>query len=165
MDKADPRIELRISRQAFFQPRHPDQYQSNFPGIEGRAHLLQACHPQAVRFIDHDEGGRVSDPPFLFRVILCELTVGRLELWNWPGEPVVRMRGPLRVFFIFEKVECPRPVFIGDTVYAESEVVDLPESKSRPQWEIAMFEHRGKNQRGELVVRARRAAIMRRKPA
>jgi hypothetical protein len=29
---------------------------------------------------------------------------------------------------------------------------------------VAMFEHRGKNQRGEIVVRARRAAMMRRKP-
>src|SRR5512146_158225 len=65
----------------------------------------------------------------------------------------------------FEKVEFPKPVFIGDTIYAESEVVELRESKSRPQWGIAMFEHRGKNQRGEIVVRARRAAMMRRKPA
>jgi acyl dehydratase len=64
----------------------------------------------------------------------------------------------------FEKVEFPRPVFIGDTIYAETEVVEVRESKSRPQWGVAMFEHRGKNQRGEIVVRARRAAMMRRKP-
>jgi acyl dehydratase len=65
----------------------------------------------------------------------------------------------------FDKVEFPRPVFIGDTIYAESEVVELRESKSRPQWGVATFEHRGKNQRGEIVVRARRAAMMRRGPA
>jgi acyl dehydratase len=64
----------------------------------------------------------------------------------------------------FEKVEFPRPVFIGDTICAETEVVDVRESKSRPQWGIVTFEHRGKNQRGEIVVRCRRAAMMRRKP-
>lgn len=65
----------------------------------------------------------------------------------------------------FEKVEFPKPVFIGDTIYAETEVVDVRESKSRPQWGVVTFEHRGKNQRGEIVVRCRRAAMMLRKPA
>jgi acyl dehydratase len=65
----------------------------------------------------------------------------------------------------FEKVEFPNPVFIGDTIYAETEIVDKRESKSRPQWGIATFEHRGKNQRGEVVVRARRMGMMLKKPA
>jgi acyl dehydratase len=65
----------------------------------------------------------------------------------------------------FEKVEFPNPVFIGDTIYAETEIVDKRESKSRPQWGIATFEHRGKNQRGEVVVRARRVGMMLKKPA
>jgi acyl dehydratase len=65
----------------------------------------------------------------------------------------------------FEKVEFPRPVFIGDTISAETEVVEVRESKSRPQWGIVIFEHRGKNQRGEVVMRCRRAGMMRRKPA
>ena len=60
----------------------------------------------------------------------------------------------------FEKVEFPKPVFIGDTISAESEVIDKRESKSRPEWGIVTFEHRGLNQRGEIVVRARRTAMM-----
>ena len=32
----------------------------------------------------------------------------------------------------FEKVEFPKPVFHGDTIYAETEVVDKRDSKSRP---------------------------------
>jgi acyl dehydratase len=64
----------------------------------------------------------------------------------------------------FEKVEFPRPVFHGDTIYAESEVVDKRESRSRPEWGIVTFEHRARNQDGELVMRARRAAMMRRRP-
>src|SRR5918996_483328 len=65
----------------------------------------------------------------------------------------------------FEKTEFPKPVFHGDTIYSETEVVDKRESKSRPQWGIVTFEHRGKNQHGDLVVRCRRQAMMRRRPA
>ena len=63
----------------------------------------------------------------------------------------------------FEKIEFPKPVFHGDTLYSETEVVDKRESKSRPQWGIVTFEHRAKNQHGELVMRARRQAMMRKK--
>jgi acyl dehydratase len=63
----------------------------------------------------------------------------------------------------FEKVEFPRPVFHGDTIYAETEVVEKRESRSRPAWGIVVFEHRAKNQDGLLVMRCRRAAMMRRR--
>ena len=65
----------------------------------------------------------------------------------------------------FEKVEFLKPVFHGDTIYSETEVADKRESRSRPQWGIVTFEHRATNQRGELVMRCRRAAMMRRQPA
>jgi acyl dehydratase len=63
----------------------------------------------------------------------------------------------------FEKVEFPKPVFHGDTLYAETEVVEKRPSRSRPQWGIVIFEHRARNQRDEIVLRCRRAAMMRRK--
>ena len=65
----------------------------------------------------------------------------------------------------FEKVEFPKPVFHGDTIYSETEVVEKRESKSRPQWGIVVFEHRAKNQHGDVVMRCRRAAMMRRRAA
>jgi acyl dehydratase len=65
----------------------------------------------------------------------------------------------------FDKIEFPKPVFHGDTIYAETEVVDKRESKSRPQWGIVTFEHRARNQHGDLVMRARRNAMMRKKSA
>jgi acyl dehydratase len=60
----------------------------------------------------------------------------------------------------FEEVVFPAPVFCGDTIHAESEVVAARESKSRPEQGIVTFEHRGFNQRDELVCRARRNALM-----
>jgi acyl dehydratase len=65
----------------------------------------------------------------------------------------------------FEKVEFPKPLFPGDTLYAETEVIEKRESRSRPQWGIVLFEHRARNQRDEIVMRCRRAAMMMRKPA
>jgi len=65
----------------------------------------------------------------------------------------------------FEKVEFPKPVFHGDTIYSETEVVEKRESRSRPQWGIVIFEHRARNQHGDVVMTCRRAAMMRRRGA
>src|SRR5262245_51691601 len=65
----------------------------------------------------------------------------------------------------FEQVEFPKPVFHGDTLYAETEVVDKRDSRSRPECGIVTFEHRASNQDGTIVMRARRQAMMRKRPA
>jgi acyl dehydratase len=65
----------------------------------------------------------------------------------------------------FESVDFPAPVFVGDTVHAETEVVASRASGSRPDAGIVSFEHRAFNQRNELICRARRNALMLRRPA
>jgi acyl dehydratase len=65
----------------------------------------------------------------------------------------------------WDEVRFPKPLFHGDTVHVESEVLELRESKSRPQNGIVIFEHRAYNQRDELVARCKRSALMLRKPA
>ena len=65
----------------------------------------------------------------------------------------------------FGAVEFPRPVFHGDTLRAETTVKEVRESRSRPKAGIARFEHRGYNQRDELVALCERAALMHRRPA
>lgn len=65
----------------------------------------------------------------------------------------------------YESVTFPKPVFFGDTLRAETEVIEKRPSKSRPDWGIVVFEHRAKNQHGELVLRCRRVAMMQRRPA
>jgi len=61
-------------------------------------------------------------------------------------------------------VKFPHPVFQGDTIRAESEVVSRRESRSRPEAGIVEFEHRAYNQEGTLVASCRRQAFMRRRP-
>jgi len=61
-------------------------------------------------------------------------------------------------------VAFPAPVFPGDTVRVETEVVEARPSKSRPDAGIVVFEHRAHNQRDELVCRCRRTGLMHRRP-
>jgi acyl dehydratase len=60
----------------------------------------------------------------------------------------------------FDEVRFPAPVFHGDTLHVETEVISRRESASRPNAGLVVFEHRGYNQRDELVVRMRRTALM-----
>lgn len=62
----------------------------------------------------------------------------------------------------FGEITFPQPVFHGDTLYAETEVIDSRISKSRPDAGVVTFEHRARNQRGEIVAVARRTALMHR---
>jgi len=60
----------------------------------------------------------------------------------------------------FSEITFPAPVFIGDTLTAETEIVARRRSASRPGQGIVTFEHRGHNQHGKLVCSARRAALV-----
>lgn len=60
----------------------------------------------------------------------------------------------------YDKLAMPKPVFIGDTLRAESEVVELKPSKSRPGAGIVTFAHRMINQRNEIVCQCLRMALI-----
>jgi acyl dehydratase len=64
----------------------------------------------------------------------------------------------------FQEIAFPKPVLPGDTISAETEVIDARPSASRPTQGIVTFEHRARNQRGELVATCRRTALMHRRP-
>jgi len=60
----------------------------------------------------------------------------------------------------FEAVKFPAPVFHGDTIHAETEVLAARESTSQPDRGIVTFEHRAFNQDDALVCNAVRNALM-----
>jgi acyl dehydratase len=62
------------------------------------------------------------------------------------------------------EAEFPAPVFAGDTIRVETEIVEARPSRSRPEAGLVVFEHRAFNQRDELVCRLRRTGLMRRDP-
>lgn len=59
-----------------------------------------------------------------------------------------------------EEVRFPNPVFHGDTIHAQTEIIGKRESKSRPTAGIVFFKDQGINQRGEIVCECRRAGLM-----
>ena len=65
----------------------------------------------------------------------------------------------------YDKLMHPRPVAIGDTLRAITEVVELRDSKSRPDAGIVTFSHELLNQRDEVVCKCLRSALLFRKPA
>jgi acyl dehydratase len=64
----------------------------------------------------------------------------------------------------YDKLAMPKPVFIGDTLRATSEVIGLKDSGSRPEAGIVTFRHECLNQRGEVVCRCERTALLQRRP-
>lgn len=57
-------------------------------------------------------------------------------------------------------VRFPNPVFAGDTVRSKTTVLELRESKSRPNAGIVTFLHQGFNQKGDEVVTCKRQGLM-----
>ena len=64
----------------------------------------------------------------------------------------------------YDKLVMPKPVFIGDTLRASSEVTGLKPSGSRPNAGIITFRHELTNQRGEVVCSCLRTALIKRRP-
>ena len=64
----------------------------------------------------------------------------------------------------WDEVRFPAPLFHGDTIRVESEVLELRESKSRPQNGVVIFSHRAYNQKEQLVAICKRSGLMLRKP-
>ena len=59
----------------------------------------------------------------------------------------------------YDQVVHPNPVFHGDTIYAESEIVEMRESKSRPGTGIVKIKCRGRKADGTIVVVFERTAM------
>ena len=60
----------------------------------------------------------------------------------------------------FGVIKYPKPVFAGDTITAETVVLAKRLSKSRPGAGIVDYEHRGRNQNGEIVMTCLRTGLV-----
>jgi acyl dehydratase len=115
------------------------------------------CNPAAIH-LDHEyakttEFGR----PLMNSIFTLGLVVGLSVQDTTLGTTVGNLG--------WDNVAFPKPVFAGDTLRAETTVVALRDSRSRPAQGLVTFEHRGFNQRDEVIVTCRRVALMLRRPA
>ena len=60
----------------------------------------------------------------------------------------------------YDRITMPKPVFLGDTLRVETEVLALRPSQSRPAAGIVTFRHRAFNQDNEMVCEALRTALI-----
>jgi acyl dehydratase len=65
----------------------------------------------------------------------------------------------------WDEVRFPKPVFQGDTLRIQSEVLETRDSRSRPDNGIVVFAHRAYNQQDVLVGHCKRSALMLKRPA
>ena len=64
----------------------------------------------------------------------------------------------------YEQVKHPNPVFHGDTIYVETEILSKRESKSNPERGLVSFKHIGRNQDGKIVCEVERTAMLLKRP-
>ncbi len=115
-------------------------------------HNPQPLHLDAEAAKESEFGQILVNGTFTF-ALMVGLSVGDTTL------------GTLVANLGYDKLVMPKPVFIGDTLRATSEVTGLKESRSRPNAGIVTFQHELLNQRNEVVVRCSRSAMLLRTPA
>ena len=60
----------------------------------------------------------------------------------------------------WDEIKLPNPVFVGDTIWAESEILEKRESRSNPNVGIVGMRCRGINQRREVVIEYKRTFMV-----
>ena len=94
-----------------------------------------------------------------------QVVVGNLVVDIAMGQSVPDVSGRALANLGFDRIEFLAPTFHGDTIYSESEVLEVKESSSRPDRGIVKVETRALNQRGETVMKFRRAVMIAKRPA
>lgn len=65
----------------------------------------------------------------------------------------------------YDRVVHPAPLFHGDTIRVETEVLEMRPSASRPDSGVVRLLHRGLNQHGTVVIEVERSVLFLRRPA
>ena len=119
--------------------------------ISTLTHNPQPLHLDAVAAGESEFGRILVNGTFTF-ALMVGLSVGETTL------------GTLVANLGYDKVVMPKPVFIGDTLRAQTTVVEARESQSRKEAGVVTFEHVLLNQKDEVVCRCLRHALIKRRP-
>lgn len=114
-------------------------------------------NPQAL----HLDEAWAAQQPFGQRLVNSLFTLSTLV-----GLSVAQLtQGTIVANLGFSDVVFPKPVFHGDTLYAETVVLEKRLSASRPGSGVVTFEHTARNQHGDVVAVARRTTMVLTRPA
>lgn len=110
------------------------------------------CNPAAIHIDAQYCAGTEFGKPLMNSIFTLGLIIGLSVQDTTLGTTVANL-GMTDVIF-------PKPVFAGDTLRSQTTVLELRESKSRPNAGIVTLRHQGFNQHGEEIMRCTRQALM-----
>lgn len=137
--------------QVFDHPLHRTITETDNVLFSAMTHNPAPLHLDA-EYMKHTEFGR----PLVNSCLTLGLMVGISVNDTTQGTTVANLG--------WDKVRFPKPLFHGDTIRIESEVLEMRASKSRPDNGIVTFAHRAYNQHDELVGECERSALMLKTP-
>ena len=114
--------------------------------------LTMNTHP--VHFDHNYAQDQMFGKPLVNSTLTLSIVVG-MSVWDTSQNTIANLG--------WEEIKLPNPVFIGDTIYAETEVLDKRESKSRPEAGIVSFRTTGYNQNNDVVISYRRSSLAKRR--
>ncbi len=123
-----------------------------FDDAENAAFTMLTMNPASIHLDAHASAGNQFGRRLVNSMLTLSTLVG-LSVGQLTQRTTVANLG-------FTRVDFPKPVFGGDTIYASTVVLDKRLSRSRPEVGIVTFEHTATNQDGEVVAVAVRSAMM-----
>lgn len=151
-----------VQRGLWFEEFEPGVIYQHRPGrtITEADNTLFTAVTMNTQALHLDAAWSEQQPPFNQRLVNSMFTLATLV-----GLSVQQLTQGTTVGNLgFSEIAFPKPMFHGDTLYAETVVTDKRESKSRPGEGIVTFVHTGRNQHGDVVATATRKALMRMRP-
>jgi acyl dehydratase len=88
------------------------------------------------------------------------LVVGTLILSIVAGMSVSEISGKAIANLLYEQIRHDGPVYIGDTIYAETEILEVKDSRSKPDRGTVYVETRAFNQNDEKILTFRRLVLV-----
>ena len=134
----------------------PGDIYKHWPGktiteMDNHLFSLLTMNPQPLHIDEHYMKSHQHGQILVNGTLVFSLVVG-LSVRDTSGKAFANLE--------YEKVTHDAPVFQGDTIYAESEILETRESRSKPDRGIVYAEVRGFNQRNERVLTLRRRFLV-----
>ena len=153
-------LDGRDSFGAYFEDFRPGDTYRHWPGktiTESDNHMfsLLTMNTNPLHIDEHYMSGHQHGRILVVGPLVMSLVVG-MSVPDTSGKAIANLE--------YESVKHKEPVFIGDTIYAESEILETKPSRNRKDRGVVFIESRGLNQRTETVLTLRRRFLVPRRP-
>ena len=143
----------------YFEEFSPGDVYKHWPGrtiseTDNTWFTLLTMNKHPVHFDHNYARGQMFGQPLVNSTLTLSVVAG-MSVWDTSQNAIANLG--------WESIKLPAPVYIGDTLYAESEIKAVRESKSRPDAGIVTFETRAFKQDNTLVMSYQRTILVKKK--